>query len=259
MQKEEKIKISAIINTFNCESTICDTLESLKDLDEIVLIDFHSTDDTIEIAKEYKAKVIYANKNELDVAFNQAVDEVQNEWVFIVQDSEIAPQKLLFELGQYIEKPKKNKFCVTLAQKNFYLKKEIKFLKKRVLLRVFKKGYAKLKNNFSLELKAQNSKIHKFNKNFRIQNGYLYNYIEADILKETENIIQSLRLEFKHVKKASYSTFLKPIKTFCYWYLIKRGVFEKYGFMISAKKAYFEFLKQIMLREKSIKGIENDI
>ena len=51
MQKEEKIKISAIINTFNCEKTLCDTLESLKDLDEIVLIDFHSTDDTIEIAK----------------------------------------------------------------------------------------------------------------------------------------------------------------------------------------------------------------
>jgi len=259
MQKEEKIKISAIINTFNCEKTLCDTLESLKDLDEIVLIDFHSTDDTIEIAKEYKAKVIYSNKNELDIAFNQALDEIQNDWVFVVQDTEIAPQKLLFELNKYIEKPKKNKFCVTLPQKNFYLQKEIKFLKQRGILRLFKKGRAKLKNNFSLELKSQNSKIHKFNRNFKIQNGYLYNYLEADILKETENIIQGLRLEFKHVKKANYCVFSKPFKTFCYWYLIKRGIFEKYGFMISAKKAYFEFIKQIMLKEKSIKGIKDNI
>lgn len=259
MSKEEKIKISAIVNTFNCEKTLCDTLESLKDLDEVILIDFHSTDDTIEIAKEYKAKVIYSNKNELDVAFNQALEEAQNDWVFVVQETEIAPQKLLFELGQYIEKPKKNRFCLCVAQKNFYLQKEMKFLKKRTLLRLFKKDYAKLKNNYSLELKPKNSRVYKYNRNFRIQNGYLYNYLEADILKETQRELQSLYLEFKHTKKMKHSIFLKPLGVFCHWYFCKRAIFEKYGFMISAKKAYFEFLKQVMIREKSIKGIEDDI
>ena len=50
---EEKIKISAIINTKNNENRLCETLESIKDFDEIILIDEHSSDDTVEIAKEY--------------------------------------------------------------------------------------------------------------------------------------------------------------------------------------------------------------
>ena len=66
--KEEKIKISAIIKTDNCEDTICDTLESIKNFDEIIVVDLHSCDDTIQIAKEYKAKIIFADKNNISLA-----------------------------------------------------------------------------------------------------------------------------------------------------------------------------------------------
>ena len=62
--EENNLKITAIIKTQNCENTICDTLESIKELDEIIILDEHSTDDTIEIAKEYKAKIIFTDKNE---------------------------------------------------------------------------------------------------------------------------------------------------------------------------------------------------
>ena len=50
---EEKIKVSAILKTKNNEDKLCETLESIKDFDEIIILDEHSTDDTVEIAKEY--------------------------------------------------------------------------------------------------------------------------------------------------------------------------------------------------------------
>ena len=34
--KEQNTKITAIIKTHNCENTLCDVLESIKDLDEII-------------------------------------------------------------------------------------------------------------------------------------------------------------------------------------------------------------------------------
>ena len=106
---EEKIKVSAIIKTKNNEDKLCETLESIKEFDEIIVIDEHSTDDTVEFAREYKAKIIYADKNDLSLAQNQALSEAKNEWIFILEENEIIPQKLIREIQNYVLTPKKNK------------------------------------------------------------------------------------------------------------------------------------------------------
>ncbi len=53
-------KISALIHTSNNERTLGRTLESLRCVDEIVIVDHHSTDKTLRIAKQYGARVIHA-------------------------------------------------------------------------------------------------------------------------------------------------------------------------------------------------------
>ena len=100
---EEKIKLSAIIKTKNNENKLCETLESIKDFDEIIVIDEHSSDDTVEIAKEYKSKIIYADKNNLSLALNQALEEAKNEWIMVIEENEIVPQKLIYEIENYIQ------------------------------------------------------------------------------------------------------------------------------------------------------------
>ena len=96
-------KITAIIKTSNSEATLYNTLESIKELDEIYIIDENSTDDTAEIAKQYKAKIIYSNKGELIPALNQATDEAIGDWIFVIKDNEIIPQKLIYEIKKYTE------------------------------------------------------------------------------------------------------------------------------------------------------------
>ena len=140
MKEDKELKITAIIKTQNCEDTLCDTLESISDIDEIIVVDLHSNDDTVQIAKEYKAKIIYADKNDVLSGLNQALDEANNDWILVVEENEIFPQKLIREIQNYIENPKKNKESVYLSQKNFYYKKEIKQKRNKNILRLFKKG-----------------------------------------------------------------------------------------------------------------------
>ena len=247
---EEKIKISAIINTKNSEEKLCETLESIKDFDEIILIDEHSNDDTVEIAKEYKAKIIYADKNDFSIAQNQALQEAQNDWIFILEENEIIPQKLIFEIQNYILNPKKNKNCITFHQKSFYLNKEIKSAKEKNILRLFKKEFAQFENNYSLKLKIQKGKSHQIKPCNKAKNAYILKYIEPDILKNITKITQIIKNEYKEIDKIAGSIFFKPCFEFIYWYFIKKAIFDgRRGFIFAKLKYIKSLIMQIMILE----------
>src|SRR4029079_11013563 len=50
--------ISILLPTFNNESSVRDTLESVKWADEILVVDSFSTDNTVQICKDFGARVI---------------------------------------------------------------------------------------------------------------------------------------------------------------------------------------------------------
>lgn len=254
---EEKIKVSVILKTKNNEEKLCETLESIKDLDEIIVLDEHSSDDTIEIAKEYKAKIIYADKNDFTIAQNQALSEAKNDWIFILEENEIIPQKLIFEIQNYILNPKKNRNCVAFFKKSFYLNKEIKSALEKNTLRLFKKEYAEFKNNYSLNLKVKSGKIHHIKPSSKAKNAYILKYIESDILKTSAEIFENIRNKYKEVDKISSSIFYKPIFKFINCYFIKGAIFDgRRGFIFAFKKYLEEQILQIMILEK---GYKNDL
>lgn len=254
---EEKIKISAILKTKNNEEKLCETLESIKDFDEIIILDEHSTDDTIEIAKEYKAKIIYVDKNDFTIAQNQALTEAKNDWIFILEENEIIPQKLIFEIQKYITNPKKNKNCASFYKKSFYLNKEIKAANEKDILRLFKKDYAVFLNDFSLKLKLKQGKIHRIKPNKKASNAYILKFIEADILKNIGQALDDIKFEFKNIDKIASSIFYKPLLEFIYWYFIKGAILDgRRGFIFAQKKYFKKLILQIMILEK---GAKNDL
>ena len=209
MQKEEKT-ISIIIKTGNSDKTITDTLESVREFGEIIAVDNHSNDDTIDILNEYRAKIIYSDKFELDNALNQALVEAKGNWILILEDDEIVPNNLILELEKYISNPKKNKFCIGINKKVFYLKREIKTARIKSELKFFKKGYAEFKNNNLFELKLKEGKIHKINKSFK-QNVCILKYLQSDIRKTIENILDKNQSIVKNSAKYSNPLFSRPI------------------------------------------------
>jgi glycosyltransferase involved in cell wall biosynthesis len=84
-------KISALIHTANNERTLGRTLESLRCVDEIVIVDHRSADKTLRIAKQYGARVIHAVAGVDRGAY--AVD-CKFDWIFCLLPNETPSEGL---------------------------------------------------------------------------------------------------------------------------------------------------------------------
>ena len=91
-----KPRVSVVINTFNEEKNLPYVLRSVRTwADEIIVVDMHSEDRTVEIAKEYGAKVfLFERVGFVEPARKFAVEQTTSEWIFILDADELIPQPL---------------------------------------------------------------------------------------------------------------------------------------------------------------------
>lgn len=258
VNKKTNVNITAIIKTFNADKYLYEVLEAVKDLNEIIIVDYHSTDDTIQIACEYKAKIVYCDKNDYS-NLNHILSQAQNDWVITLNQNEIVPKNLITKISNYIENPLKNKNIVSLSKKTFYLNKEIRFLRSRKEIRLFRKDLCNLEYDFSI-IQKNKSKIHCINRNFKFKNQYILHFVDNDISRNLQNIIEDSRNILKKSKNATPSIILKPLFTFLKYYFLSGGIFEgRLGFLFCKMKYIENFIYQIMILENNFKGDIYDI
>ncbi|MDA8155234.1 MAG: glycosyltransferase family 2 protein [Actinomycetota bacterium] len=91
MQRDMKLPLTAVIMTFNEKRNLRGCLESVRAwVDEIVIVDSFSTDETIAIAKEYAAK-IYQHEfinHAKQFAWAMRHTDIRNEWVLRIDADE---------------------------------------------------------------------------------------------------------------------------------------------------------------------------
>lgn len=117
-----KIKISAVVVSFNEAHLLDECISSLCFCDEIVLIDLGSIDDTIFIAKKYNA-LIYERPRAPFVEINQhwVVDKVKNDWILYIDPDEIVDEELATEIINTIPKLS-DEICQIELPWQFYFK-----------------------------------------------------------------------------------------------------------------------------------------
>jgi len=94
-----KAKISIVINTYNEEVNLTRALKSVKWADEIIIVDMHSTDKTIDLAKKAKAKVFYHPYTRfVEPARNFAIAKASGDWILVLDADEEIPPTLSREL-----------------------------------------------------------------------------------------------------------------------------------------------------------------
>lgn len=94
------MQISAVINTKNSSATLQACLESVKWVDEIVVVDMHSTDQTVEIAKKFTQKVFtYKDVGYVEPARNFAIQKAKGKWVLVID----ADEEVSDTLREYIQ------------------------------------------------------------------------------------------------------------------------------------------------------------
>ena len=137
-----KTKVSVIIVTFNEEKRIRRCLDSVKWVDEIVVVDQSSTDKTAAICREYTGKVhIVSNKGYCEPDRPVALSKTSNEWVLYLDADEAVPGELRQEIESTLRlAPKYDGYHI--PRKNIYLGKWIRYSGwyPGYVLRLFKKS-----------------------------------------------------------------------------------------------------------------------
>jgi len=142
-----KTTISVAIATFNEADNIKPCLDAVSGwVDEIIVVDGHSTDDTVKIIKQYKnAKVILTdNKPMFHLNKQMAIDACTGNWILQLDADEVVSPDLKDEILNTIKDTKYNGFW--LKRKNYFLGK---FLTKGGVypdptIRLYRRGFGHL-------------------------------------------------------------------------------------------------------------------
>ncbi|MFZ3069249.1 MAG: glycosyltransferase family 2 protein [Microgenomates group bacterium] len=105
--------LTIVVPTLNEEKDLYKTLSSVKDLaDEILVIDSGSTDKTIEIAKNYGARVVNHSFTSFSDTRNFGNDEAKGNWILSIEADVVVSQELGTEIRQAIEENKYSAFYI---------------------------------------------------------------------------------------------------------------------------------------------------
>ena len=102
-----KLPVSAIVPTRDEERNIAACLQSLDWLDEVIVFDSHSTDQTVEIARAMGAMIVQRNFDNFSAHKNWALDNIElgHDWVFFVDADERVTPELADEIRATIMRP----------------------------------------------------------------------------------------------------------------------------------------------------------
>jgi glycosyltransferase involved in cell wall biosynthesis len=113
------MKISATLIVKNESSHLAECLESIIGLDEIVIVDTGSEDNTIEIAKQYTDKVFsgseYMWRDDFAFHRNQSIDKCTGDWIFIIDADETLEPGGVAKIRKAVSSTKKQ--CIYIKTK----------------------------------------------------------------------------------------------------------------------------------------------
>ncbi|OGC09546.1 hypothetical protein A2246_06955 [candidate division WOR-1 bacterium RIFOXYA2_FULL_37_7] len=131
------MKLSVCMIVKNEEKVLEKTLPLLaKKVDEIVLVDTGSTDNTIEIAKKLGAKIhTFSWIDDFSAARNESLKHALGDWIIWVDADEFINEKTLDTLRQILEKSDKEAYYLPIYQAQFGTEEGSRFYSR---LKVFK-------------------------------------------------------------------------------------------------------------------------
>lgn len=98
---QQNAPISVIVHTLNEEQNIKNCLECLTWANEIIVVDMHSEDKTLEIARQYTEKIfLHERCRYVEPARQFALQQVSHQWVLVVDADEMVPVTLRNSLLQ---------------------------------------------------------------------------------------------------------------------------------------------------------------
>jgi glycosyltransferase involved in cell wall biosynthesis len=249
---EMKVPVSVVIVTRNEEKNIENALESVKDFEDIVVVDSFSEDRTVEICKKYTQRVYQHEWEGFAKQKQMAVDYAKNQWVLILDADERVTPELRSEIVEKIENSSVGGFY--LPRKNFFLGRWIKHggWWPDHTLRLFRKDISYMQQREVHEKVVVNGLLGYLKKPVE---HYTYDTI-SDFIKKMENYstLSVKELSDKGDKTSIISMLVNPVFVFIKMFFLRQGFRDGiHGFILAVLYGFYTFLKYAKLWEKKKK------
>ncbi|MAN59389.1 MAG: glycosyl transferase family 2 [Flavobacteriaceae bacterium] len=240
-------KITALAITLNEASIIEKFIESLWFVEEIIIVDSHSTDDTVALAEKYdKVTVLQRSFDNFSAQKNFAISRASHDWVVFFDPDEEITHALAHEIINIVKKPN------AIA---YFVKRDFMFMGKRIrysgfqsdwVVRLFDKKHCKYNDNLVHEVletdgptgKLKHSAPHHTYKSFDHYTGKLHRY----------SALQAKMLYRKKKKPTAYHFFFRPFYRFFNQYILRLGILDgKEGFILAYVHSFSVFKRYLQL------------
>lgn len=239
-----KIPVSVAIITKNEERNIGDALESVKEFEEIIIVDAFSEDKTVEISKKYTDKIFQIEWRGFARQKQFAIDKATLSWVLILDADERVTEALKKEISERITKYEADAYLI--PRKNYFLGKWIKHSGwwPDYTVRLFRKDKSKM------QIRAVHEKVTVEGKT-----AYLKEPLLHFTYQSIEDFIKKMRiystLSAEEISKKNFSKLriiLKmlstPLFTFLKMFILRLGFLDGVrGVLLAVFYSFYSFLK----------------
>jgi len=255
--KKTRRSVSAFVVCFNEEAQIRRCLESVKWCDEIVIIDSHSTDNTVALCREYTERIFERPWPGYVKQKRFGLEQCTGEWVLNLDaDEEVSPE-LKQEVLTMLENDKGEVDGYMISRVVFHLGK---WWRKggwypEYRLRLCRREKTSWGGEDPHEKAIVNGGVRKLK-------GELLHYTYSDLSHQVRTLNnysqQGAESMWRRGRRAGgVSIFLRPVARFFKFYLLRKGYREGFpGLLVAFLEAYYDFLKYAKLWEIERKSRE---
>jgi glycosyltransferase involved in cell wall biosynthesis len=245
--------LSVIIITKNEEYHIAKCLESVKWVDEIIVLDSGSADKTVSICRQFTPNVFETDWQGFGVQKQRALNKATGDWVLSIDADETISPELRAEIENAIKQNQHDAFL--LPRLSSYCGKLIKHggWYPDYILRLFRRDLGRFSDAIVHEIVIVNGKMGKLN------SPILHDSYKdlAEVLRKMDSYstLGAKLLFEKGVKSSISKSVLKGLWTFFRAYILRLGFLDgSNGLMLaiySGETTYYKYLKLWELQDNS--------
>ncbi len=141
--------LSVVIITFNADRTLAKTLQSVNEwVNEIILVDSGSTDDTLSIARTYGCRILHHRFEGFGAQKQFAINQATNNWVLLLDADETPDFTLQVSIQQAISESTDSRHSFSLPRSLVFMGKTLHYggEHNRPVVRLFNRQHAHMSN-----------------------------------------------------------------------------------------------------------------
>jgi len=242
--------LSAILITRNEESNLDDCLSSLDGLaNQIVIVDSHSSDNTLKIAEKYSATIDSPpDWPGFGIQKNRALNLATQEWVLSIDADERLTPALRDEIKAILANPPSGKACFAIPRRSWYLGKFMNHSgwSPDYVIRLFRRGSAEFSNDLVHEKLISKGDVG------RLHNPLLhFSFMNQEQVREKVQRYSTAAAKQAFAQGRTSSPFkaiLHGVWSFIRTYFLRIGFLDgRQGFLLATSNAQGTYLRYMKL------------